>query len=381
MPVSATVEFAQALIRQKSVTPDDADCQHLISSRLSKIGFSCEQINFHDVSNLWAVRGRQKPLLAFAGHTDVVPTGPLHQWSIPPFNGEIANDMLHGRGAADMKGSIASFVTACERFIERYPDHQGAISLLITSDEEGIAKWGTEAVINELNARDVSIDMCIVGEPTCSKVFGDTVKVGRRGSMNGRLTVLGKQGHIAYPHLAENPLHAALPALTELVSRKWDQGNENFQPTAFQLSNIHGGTGATNVIPGEVHIDINFRYSPETNDVELKQSVEAILTRHNLQFEIEWGAPGYPYETRQGLLVNAVTESIVEITGVTPELSTSGGTSDGRFIAPTGTQVVELGPLNATIHQINEQVSTADLDLLSRCYERILVRLLAANSC
>ena len=380
MPVSATVEFARDLIRQKSVTPDDADCQSLISRRLTKIGFTFEQINFHDVSNLWAVRGRQKPLLTFAGHTDVVPTGPLQQWSIPPFEGVIENGMLHGRGAADMKGSIACFVTACERFIEQNPDHDGAIGLLITSDEEGIAKWGTDAVMGELKTRDVSIDMCIVGEPTCSKVFGDTVKIGRRGSINGRLTVIGKQGHIAYPHLAENPLHTALPALTELVSRQWDQGNENFQPTMFQLSNINGGTGATNVIPGEVHIDFNFRYSPETNDVELKQEVEAILSSHNLQFEIEWGAPGSPYETRQGLLVNAVVESIVEITGVTPERSTSGGTSDGRFIAPTGTQVVELGPINATIHQIDEQVSTSDLDLLSQCYERILARLLGSDS-
>ncbi len=378
MPYSATVELARELIRQRSVTPDDADCQKIISQRLSKIGFTCEQINFHDVSNLWAIQGPQKPLLTFAGHTDVVPTGPLDQWTIPPFEGAIENGLLHGRGAADMKGSIACFITACERFIKDNREHAGAISLLITSDEEGIAKWGTDAVMGELSTRGVEIDMCIVGEPTSSNTLGDTVKVGRRGSINGRLVIKGKQGHIAYPHLADNPLHTALPLLTDLASRQWDQGNKNFQPTNFEISNIHGGTGATNVIPGEIQIDFNFRYSPETTAFELTREVDVIATRHDLEFEIDWGEPGLPYETKQGDLVDAVSASIAEITGVKPVLSTNGGTSDGRFIAPTGAQVVELGPINATIHQINEQVSISDLDLLSQCYENTLARLLTS---
>ncbi|WP_424947668.1 succinyl-diaminopimelate desuccinylase [Candidatus Spongiihabitans sp.] len=399
MSHSATVELARELVRRRSETPDDAGCQTLLSQRLAAIGFTCEQINFHDVTNLWATRGREhhqtaKPLVVFAGHTDVVPTGPLAQWSMPPFDGAIKDGMLHGRGAADMKGSIACFVTACERFVEIHNnhsggDHNGAIGLLITSDEEGVAKWGTQAVIAELDARKVKIDMCIVGEPTSSETFGDTVKVGRRGSINGKLIIRGKQGHIAYPHLAVNPLHTALPALADLVSRKWEQDedrnedqdenkrNQFFPPTGFQLSNINGGTGASNVIPGEIRIDFNFRYSPQTTDIKLKQQFEAILCQHHLDFEIQWGMPGYPYQTKPGALVDAVVASITEVTGRTPTRSTAGGTSDGRFIAPSGAQVVEFGPINATIHQINEQVSTTDLDLLSACYENILTRLLA----
>lgn len=363
-------------MRRQSETPDDAGCQELLSQRLVEIGFTCEQINFHDVSNLWATRGEAMPLVVFAGHTDVVPSGPLAQWSIPPFDGVIQDGMLHGRGTADMKGSIACFVTACERFLETHDDYNGTIGLLITSDEEGSARWGTKAVINALDARDVKIDMCIVGEPTSLATCADTVKVGRRGSLNGKLIIKGKQGHIAYPHLAVNPLHTALPALVELTSKQWDQGNEFFQPTAFQLSNINGGTGVANVIPGEIQIDFNFRYSPETTDTQLKEQVEIILRKHNLDFEIQWAMPGYPYQTRQGALVDAVTASIAEVTGRPPTRSTTGGTSDGRFIAPSGAEVVELGPINATIHQIDEQVSTADLDLLSKCYENILTRLL-----
>lgn len=381
MPHSASVELARDLIRLASVTPDDGGCQALLSQRLTRAGFSCEPMNFHDVSNLWATRGLEsnrtiKPLLVFAGHTDVVPTGPLAQWSIPPFDGEITGGMLHGRGAADMKGSIACFVTACERFIASHNNHAGAIGLLITGDEEGIARWGTAAVMDALNARKLSIDMCIVGEPTSTERLGDTIKVGRRGSLNGKLTIRGKQGHIAYPHLAINPLHSALPALNELTTRQWDQGNQNFPPTSFQLSNIKGGTGAANVIPGEIQIDFNLRYSTETTDRKLTEEIENILQKYGLDFTIQWGRPGYPFATRKGALINAVSESIIEITGQPPILSTSGGTSDGRFIAPTGAQVVEFGPVNATIHQIDEQVSTADLELLSACYEKVLVKLL-----
>ncbi len=379
-------------MRLPSQTPDDAGCQALLSQRLVDIGFTCKPMNFHDVTNLWATRGESAPLVVFAGHTDVVPTGPLAQWSIPPFDGVVKAGMLHGRGSADMKGSIACFITACERFLERHNHYKGSIGLLITSDEEGVAKWGTQAVINALDARGVRIDMCIVGEPTSATTLGDTVKVGRRGSLNGKLTVNGKQGHIAYPHLAVNPLHTTLPALADLLATQWDavneQGNDQanrsgskvnnnlFQPTALQLSNMHGGTGATNVIPGHIQIDFNFRYSPQTTDSRLKEQVEAILHRHHLDFDIQWATPSYPYQTKQGQLVDAVVASISEVIGRPPTLSTTGGTSDGRFIAPSGTQVVEMGPINATIHQIDEQVSSADLDLLSTCYENILTRLL-----
>lgn len=376
MPNSDTIELARELIQQESVTPDDAGCQSVLTQRLKKIGFDCEQIDFHEVSNLWATRGDQKPLLVFAGHTDIVPTGPLDQWTYSPFDGAVKDGVLHGRGAADMKGSIACFVTACERFVRKHPAHVGEIGLLITSDEEGTAKWGTRAVIDELTNRDTSIDMCIVGEPTCVSTLGDTVKVGRRGSINGTLIVKGTQGHVAYPHLADNPIHRVLPALNTLTSKQWDNGNENFPPTCFQISNIHGGTGASNVIPGDIKVDFNFRYSPETTDKILKAEVEKILQQYELQFKVIWGTPGYPFATKQGILVATVTASILEITGIQPTLSTSGGTSDGRFIAPTGAQIIELGPVNATIHQINERVSIADLDTLSKCYEEILVRLL-----
>ena len=378
MSHSRTIELARALITKASVTPLDAGCQQLLAERLSRSGFKCEQMNFEDVSNLWATRGDTKPLMVFAGHTDVVPTGPLEQWRIPPFDGEIRDGMLHGRGAADMKGSIASFVTACERFVKKHPEHHGAIGLLITSDEEGTARWGTQAVMQELDSRGVNIDLCIVGEPTSTSDLGDMVKIGRRGSLNGKLIIKGAQGHVAYPHLANNPIHIALPALSDLTDRQWDQGNEFFPPTCLQISNVRAGTGASNVIPGQIEVDFNFRYSPQTSAVELKREVTGIIGAHELEFDIEWGTPGLPYQTRPGTLVEAVAASIFETTGRNPELSATGGTSDGRFIAPTGAQVVEFGPLNATIHQINEQVSVADLDLLSVCYENILKRVLTA---
>ncbi len=378
MSYSETIELARALITKASITPADAGCQQLLAERLYAADFKCESIQFSGVSNLWATRGSKKPLMVFAGHTDVVPTGPLEQWRVPPFAGEIRDGMLHGRGAADMKGSIASFITACERFVKKYPRHAGAIGLLITSDEEGPALWGTRAVVKELNGRGVNIDLCIVGEPTSASHLGDTVKIGRRGSLNGKLTIKGIQGHVAYPHLANNPIHIALPALSALTTRQWDQGNELFPPTCLQISNIRAGTGAANVIPGQLEADFNFRYSPETGADQLKRETTGMMRAHGLQFDIEWGVPGLPYRTSPGTLVEAVTAGIFEITGKTPQLSATGGTSDGRFIAPTGAQVVEFGPLNATIHQINEQVSVADLDLLSACYENILERILAA---
>jgi succinyl-diaminopimelate desuccinylase len=379
-PHSATVDLARNLIRIESVTPNDNGCQAMLAARLDKIGFKCEAMQFHDVSNLWCVRGESKPLLAFAGHTDVVPTGPLERWTFPPYSGTIDSDgMLHGRGAADMKGGVASFVVAVERFVARYPDHFGSIGLLLTSDEEGTARWGTKEVMSELGHRGETIDFCIVGEPTSHKQCGDTIKVGRRGSLSGELTIHGTQGHVAYPHLADNPLHNALAPLLALVDKEWDKGNENFPPTTFQISNMQGGTGATNVIPGHKTVHFNFRYSPETNDVEIKEKVEAILDEHDLKYEIEWSEPAYPYETKRGDFVKAVQESVHEITGLNPEMSTSGGTSDGRFIAASGAQVVELGPINASIHQIDERVSTADLEVLTDIYEDLLERVLCGN--
>ncbi len=376
MSYSNTIELARELVRRNSITPDDAGCQPMLSEKLEKIGFRCEQINSHDVSNLWATRGSIRPRVVFAGHTDVVPTGPLDQWSHPPFEGILEEGMLHGRGAADMKGSIAAFVTACERFVHKHPHHDGTVGLLITSDEEGLADWGTRIVVEELQGRGIHIDMCLVGEPTSVRLLGDTAKIGRRGSINGKLTIMGKQGHIAYPHLAENPIHLGLDALQELVWTSWDQGNRNFQPTCFQFSGIHGGTGAANVIPGHLDLQFNFRYSPESTHTDLIERTEEILRRHGMDFRITWGNPAHPYYTTDTELIEAVETAVREVTGITADFSTTGGTSDGRFIAPTGAQVVELGPVNATIHQIDEQVSADDLDLLSECYERILEKLL-----
>lgn len=376
---SPTVNLAHDLIRIETVTPNDNGCQNMLAERLGKVRFVVESMPFENVSNLWAVHGNveAKPLLVFVGHTDVVPTGPLELWTFPPYSATLdTNGFLHGRGACDMKGGIASFVVASERFISKYPNHEGSIGILLTSDEEGDARWGTRQVMEELGKRNVSIDMCIVGEPTSHESCGDTIKVGRRGSLSGELTIYGTQGHVAYPHLADNPLHNALGPLKALVETKWDEGNESFPPTSFQISNIHGGTGAKNVIPGHKTVHFNFRYSPETNDEELMAKVKEILDNYNLVYDIEWSELAYPYETRRGCeLVKTVQQSIHHVTGHSAQLSTSGGTSDGRFVAPSCAQVVELGHINASIHKIDEHVSTADLETLTDIYEGILERL------
>jgi succinyl-diaminopimelate desuccinylase len=374
--MSETLDLAIDLISRVSVTPEDAGCQETMTKRLEAIGFVIERLRFEDVDNFWARRGTEGPLFAFAGHTDVVPTGPLEQWSSDPFKPEIRDGMLYGRGAADMKGSLAAIVTAVERFVQQHPGHKGSIAFLITSDEEGPSINGTVKVVEHLEQRNEKIDWCLVGEPSSSKKMGDVIKNGRRGSLNGRLTIHGQQGHVAYPHLAANPVHLFAPALQELVEIEWDQGNEFFPPTTFQIANINAGTGAENVIPGSLEVMFNFRYSTETSDDELEHRVNEILYRHNLKYEIKWRLSGLPFVTPKAELVNAATLAIKEQLGFETELSTSGGTSDGRFIAPTGAQVVELGPLNATIHQINECVSVKDLDSLSGIYEGILNHLL-----
>jgi succinyl-diaminopimelate desuccinylase len=373
---SATVALTCELIRRRSVTPQDAGCLDLIAERLAAIGFDCQTLPFEEVSNLWAVRGESGPLLVFAGHTDVVPTGPVEKWQSPPFEPTIDGDVLTGRGAADMKGSLAAMVIACENFVAAHPNHRGRIGFLLTSDEEGPARNGTRKVMEWLNERGIAIDWCIIGEPTSGERLGDTIKNGRRGSLNFELTVNGKQGHIAYPHLADNPIHRLAPALAELTTAEWDSGNDYFPATSFQVSNINGGTGTTNVIPGEVKVVGNFRFSTEVTDEILRQHTEAILTRHNLDFAIDWQLSGQPFLTPRGNLTDAVSEAIASETGIKAELSTSGGTSDGRFIAPSGVQVIEFGPINATIHKVNECVSVADLDKLSRIYQGCLQQLL-----
>lgn len=364
------------LIRRPSVTPNDAGCQQLIAERLKPLGFHCEHLRFGDVDNLWAVHGTGKPLLVFAGHTDVVPTGPRERWSSDPFQPAIRDDHLYGRGAADMKSSIAAFVTGIESFLARHPKHKGSIGLLITSDEEGPSINGTVKVVEWLNARGTRIDYCVVGEPTSVKQLGDTIKNGRRGSLSAKLTVRGKQGHVAYPHLARNPIHVIAPVLTELAREEWDRGNEHFPPTTLQVSNIHAGTGAENVIPGELVMHFNFRYSTAVSAEQLKARTETILKRHGVDFEITWTYSGQPYLTGAGHLVEAARSAIKTEAGIDTELSTSGGTSDGRFIAPTGAEVIELGPLNATIHQIDERVHVSDPPRLALIYEQILNRLL-----
>ena len=374
--MSATLELAKALIARPSVTPNDEGCQQLLAERLAPLGFVAEHLRFEDVDNLWLRRGTTQPVFCFAGHTDVVPTGPLAAWDSPPFSPDIRDGMLYGRGAADMKGSIAAFVVACENFVREHPDHQGSIAYLITSDEEGPSINGTVKVVEVLEQRQEKIEWCLVGEPSSSCCVGDVVKNGRRGSLNGKLTVLGQQGHIAYPQLADNPVHRVAPALAELVSIEWDKGNEFFPPTSFQLSNIKAGTGATNVIPGTVEILFNFRFSTEQTDTGLRQQVENLLDNHNLHYELEWTLSGQPFLTARGDLVTAGVTAIQAVNGIHTELSTSGGTSDGRFIAPTGAQVMELGPVNKTIHKINECVAIADLDALSIIYQKILEHLL-----
>ncbi|TWI58728.1 succinyldiaminopimelate desuccinylase [Pseudomonas duriflava] len=376
--LTPTLSLACELIRRPSVTPVDEGCQALMMQRLEAAGFALEPMRIEDVDNFWARRGNDGPVLCFAGHTDVVPTGPVEAWQQGPFDATIDSDgMLRGRGAADMKGSLASMIVAVERFVADYPDHKGAIAFLITSDEEGPALHGTRAVVERLRARGERLDWCIVGEPSSTNLLGDVVKNGRRGSLNGKLTIRGKQGHVAYPHLARNPIHLAAAALAELAAESWDAGNAFFPPTTFQISNLNAGTGANNVIPGELQALFNFRFSTESTEEGLKQRVEAILDKHELDWHIDWALSGLPFITEPGELLDAISSSVQMITGRTPEASTSGGTSDGRFIATLGTQVVEVGPVNATIHQVNERVLASDLDLLTDVYYQTLVRLLA----
>jgi succinyl-diaminopimelate desuccinylase len=371
-----TLTLAQALIACRSLTPFDNGCQEILISRLEKIGFDIERIRCGEVDNLWARRGSSAPLVCFAGHTDVVPTGPLEKWDSDPFKPEIRDDKLYGRGAADMKGSLAAFITSIEAFVAQHPSHGGSIALLITSDEEGIAIDGTVRVVEALQARNERIDYCIVGEPTCVDMLGDTIKNGRRGSLSGTLTVKGIQGHIAYPHLARNPIHLAAPAIAELAQTKWDEGNEYFPPTTWQISNINGGTGATNVIPGEVTILFNFRFSTASTVESLRARVHEILDRHQLDYDLRWEFSGKPYLTPRGNLVEAVSLAIQTVMGIEPQLSTSGGTSDGRFIADICPQVVEVGPRNATIHKLNEYVEVKDLEQLPEIYRLTLENLL-----
>jgi len=372
-----TITLTQQLIQQPSVTPDDCICQEILMRHLQPLGFQAETLVFGEVTNLWARKGNSKPVLAFAGHTDVVPTGPLSDWKHPPFDAIIEGDILHGRGTADMKGSLAAFITACERFVDKYPNHKGSIAYLITSDEEGPAVNGTVKVIETLEARNEKIDWCLVGEPSSTNTLGDVIKNGRRGSLNAKLIINGKQGHVAYPHLADNPIHKTSLFLAELCGEEWDKGNDFFPATSFQITNTHSGTGATNVIPGCQEVLFNFRFSTEVTAEELKQRVVNILKKHQLNYDIEWTLSGQPFLTAAGPLVDAAVNAIKDVKDIDTELSTSGGTSDGRFIAPTGAQVLELGPLNATIHQVNEQVSITDLNDLSVIYEKILIELLA----
>jgi succinyl-diaminopimelate desuccinylase len=374
--MSPTLALTLDLIRCPSVTPVDANCQELMIQRLEAIGFYIERLRFGEVDNFWARRGTTEPVFAFAGHTDVVPTGTLSAWHSEPFQPEIRDGMLYGRGAADMKGSLAAMVVACEQFVAKHPNHHGSIAFLITSDEEGVATDGTIKVVEHLEARQEKMTWCLVGEPSSTTTIGDVIKNGRRGSLNAALTVIGVQGHVAYPQLADNPIHRIAPALAELTAEVWDNGNAFFPATSFQISNINSGTGATNVIPADVNVLFNFRFSTEVTAEQLKARSEAILQKHGLKYDIVWNLSGLPFLTAKGELVAASVAAIKQVVGIDTELSTSGGTSDGRFIAPTGAQVLELGPINATIHKINECVNAADLDTLTEIYEGILLRLL-----
>lgn len=375
--MQSALDLVQDLIARRSVTPDDGGCQVLLAERLAAAGFDCQSLPYGAVSNLWARRGRSAPLLCFAGHTDVVPPGPLEHWHSDPFQPTVRDGQLYGRGAADMKSSIASFVCAVETFVQQYPNHGGSIALLLTSDEEGPSVDGTARVVDHLRARNETIDYCIVGEPTSGAALGDTIKNGRRGSLSGRLTVRGRQGHIAYPHLAANPIHMLAPALAELTRTEWDQGTEFFPPTAWQVSNLHGGTGATNVIPGAVELDFNFRFSTASTDQSLRDRFEAILKRHGLDYAIVWTGLSQPFITPPGRLVTAVSDAIESCLQRRPRLSTDGGTSDGRFIAALCPEIVELGPVNASIHKIDEHIALESLEQLPLVYLEILRRLLA----
>ena len=375
--MSATLELTQDLMARRSVTPADEGCQDVMARRLEAVGFRIERLRYGIVDNLWARRGTTGPVLCFAGHTDVVPTGPLEEWKSDPFAPSVRDGVLYGRGAADMKSGLAAMVTATEQFAREHPDHQGSIAFLITSDEEGPSVDGTKRVMETLNARNERINWCVVGEPSSEKSIGDTIKVGRRGSFSGRLTVHGVQGHVAYPQLAVNPVHSFAPALAELVAREWDQGTEFFQPTTFQISNFNAGTGAPNVIPGELKARFNLRYSPVQTLDGLKETVEGILRKHGVKFTIEWYLSGEPFYTPPGAFSEAVSAAVKSVTGSPPKYSTGGGTSDGRFIAPTGAEVVELGVVNASIHKVNESVRVEEIDALHEMYLRTLKNLLA----
>ncbi len=371
-----TLDLAKSLISQASITPDDKGCQSIMIERLKKIGFEVHSLKFADVDNFWATRGSSGPIFAFAGHTDVVPAGNEDEWNTVPFEPTIKDGYLYGRGAADMKGGLAAMVTATESFVKDNPNHKGTIAFLITSDEEGVAINGTVKVMDYLKENNQKIDFCLLGEPSSTSVTGDVIKNGRRGSLNGVINVHGKQGHVAYPHLAKNPIHLFSQALSDLCSQEWDSGNEYFPATSFQVSNIHSGDGVTNVIPGKAKIMFNFRYSTETTKEELMAKVHEILDNHKIDYTIDWSHSGYPFLTPVGDLVSACVSAVEETKDITPELSTSGGTSDGRFIAQEGTQIVELGPVNATIHQVNESILVEDLEDLSHIYSKVLSKIL-----
>ncbi|MGA7983402.1 MAG: succinyl-diaminopimelate desuccinylase [Chromatiaceae bacterium] len=375
--MSRTLDLAQALIRRRSVTPEDAGCQSLIADQLAELGFVVEPMPFAEVTNLWARHGRSHPLFCFAGHTDVVPPGPLEQWTSDPFEPQVRDGMLYGRGACDMKGSLAAMVAATAAFLHSHPRHRGSVAFLVTSDEEGPAQNGTLKVVETLARRGEKIDYCVVGEPSSDTALGDTVKNGRRGSISGLLTVFGKQGHVAYPQRAKNPLHAFAPALAELIAEQWDKGNAFFPPTSLQVVNFNMGTGADNVIPATLSAQFNLRFSTELDPDTIKRRVTAILDKGGVDYRVDWRLSGTPFLTPAGTLVDAGRHAITEVTGLEPKLSTAGGTSDGRFIAPTGAQVLEIGPVNATIHQVDECVGIEELDQLTRIYQRILEGLLA----
>ncbi len=374
--MSDTQALLQELISRESLTPEDAGCQDLLTKRLEKIGFIAEQLDFDDTKNLWLKRGHNKPLFVFLGHTDVVPTGPLEQWDSPPFIPTIREHRLYGRGAADMKGGIACFVTAVERFIASYPDHQGALAMMITSDEEGPATNGVVKVVEVLEQRNEKIDWCLVGEPSSDQYIGDVIRVGRRGSLCARLIVKGIQGHVAYPEIADNPIHRFAPALQALTEEVWDQGNQFFPPTSLQVSNINSGTGAENIIPGELELQFNLRFCTELDEATIKQRVLEIFDRFDFDYEISWRLSGNPFLTSGGALIEAAHTAIKKVTGRNTQDDTGGGTSDGRFIAPTGAEVIELGHLNESIHKINENIPVADLQPLSDIYEQLLIELL-----
>jgi len=375
--ISPTLDLARELIARRSGTPDDAGCQEILVARLEPLGFRCEKTSVNGVSNLWARRGDARPLLCFAGHTDVVPSGPIESWHSDPFVPTVRDGFLYGRGAADMKSSLAAFFVAIEGFVAEHPGHHGSIALLITSDEEGPSVDGTARVVDKLRAAGEELDYCIVGEPSSVDRLGDMIKNGRRGTLSGTLVIRGVQGHIAYPHLARNPIHLAAPAVAELAAMIWDRGNEYFPPTSWQASNVHAGTGATNVIPGTLELQFNFRYATASTRASLEERMGAVLDRHGLDYDLKWTGHGKPFLTQRGRLVDVVADTVREVCGVTPELSCTGGTSDGRFIADICPEVVELGPVNATIHKLNERVAVADLEPLSSLYRGILQRLLA----